>query len=206
MGIYSKLRHLSLVLIPAIFFACYPDTFINKKFEDKGEVEYTFFGTNNPASIELNINESEHQPVYSGDNLLVPIIKGENTIKATAHNFWGDDPTPAEDSFYSPTQEKAEEVMDGIFEGRVGDYSSLEKKALICLGASDDFLVDYLVRKDDDTDAIINYVGYDKDLEEEYSNKGLLDMYGIPNLYIFRVPEDEISSRLNDFINKGFSD
>jgi hypothetical protein len=204
MGLYLKLRHLALVLIPAIFFACYPDTFIDKEFEDKGKVKYTFSGTNDTKSIAIIINGLEGS-VYHGDEIPSSIIEGNNIVEATAHNFWGDDPTSAEDSFYSPTQEEAEEIIDGIFEERVGDYTSLEKKALICLGASDDFLVDYLVRKNDNTDAIVNYIGYGKNLEEELANSELLGLYGIQNLYIIRVPEDEIRLRLNDFIDKGFS-
>ena len=178
MGIRSNLRPLALFLIPTIFFACYPDTHIyNKEFKDKGKVEYTFSGTNNVANIRVDINEFESWTVYSGDSLLVPIIEGDNIVKATARNWYGEDPTPAEGSFDSPTQEEAEEIIDKVFGENIGVYSSLEKKALICLGASDDFSVDYLVRKNDDTDAIINYVGYGKNLEEECSNQELLDMY-----------------------------
>lgn len=216
MGFYSGLTRFGLFLLTTTFLSCNqpPETDeIDEWFDNKGNVEYSVSGWDPDFCdyvdhILVEINDSIEEIVDgSSGTVLTKIILGENNFTAEAYDKHGEpDPIPAESSFYSLTQKEAEEVMNGIFEGRVGDYTSLEKKALVCLGASDDFLVDYLVRKTDDTDAIVNYVGYGKNLEDELANSELLGLYGIPNLYIVRVPEDEIRLRLNGFIDKGFND
>jgi len=96
-------------------------------------------------------------------------------------------------------------TIEEILNARTSSYRRFERDVLLSLGALESFLVDFLIIKNNDTDAVVNYVGYKRDLSEELANQGALDTFGIPNLYLFRLPDDEIKSRLNAFIDNGFN-
>lgn len=183
-----------------------PDTQITKKFKD-GEVEYNLSGRDDGSvdSISARFNSGNYQNFSNGSLVLVPIISGANTVEARAYDDEGKvDPTPAIDTFISPTEEQARTLIDNIFSGRSGTYSSLEKDVLVSLGDSN-FYVDYLIKRDGKPDVHIDYVGYTEELEEKLSNKEQSNLYGIPNLYLIRIPESEINLKLNDFIDNDYN-
>ena len=178
-----------------------PDTQITKKFKDNGEVEYTLSGIDLDGSVDYisaKFNDGNYQNFANNTSVSVPIIEENNTIEAIAYDNQGlDDPTPATDSFVSPTEERAKELMRQLL---LEKGATFEKDVLMSPGALDNFYVDYLIeKKDGPEDAVVNYVGYKKDLEEECSNRELLGLYGIPNRYFIRIPENEIISQLLDF-------
>ncbi|MDO8528704.1 MAG: hypothetical protein Q7S06_02330 [Nanoarchaeota archaeon] len=186
-----------------------PDTTVTKEFTNNGQVKYIFSGTDD-GSIEhiaarFN-NTGDYQNFNNNDSVLVQIIEGNNSVEARAYDNEGlADPTPASDSFVSPTEEEANQFIEGILSGRSGTYGHLERDVYISIGESDVFHVDLLIRKSDGTDAVINYTGHQSSLESELYNKGLLDLYGIPNLYLARIPESEMQSQLEDFIDNGYN-
>lgn len=184
-----------------------PDTQITRTFDDDGTVTYTLSGTDDDSVdyISVRINDGDWEDFYD-DNISVsaPIIKGNNTIEARAYDDEGQkDETPAMGFFVSPTEEEARKLMEEIIE-ELGGYYALQEDALLSLGADKSFYVDYLIKRKDKQDVVVNYVGHEDDLEEELNNRRVLDMYEIPNLYFVRIPETEINSKLRDFIDNGY--
>ncbi len=187
-----------------------PDTEItSRQFNDKGEVEYGFLGTDSESYVDhisVSFNGGNYQNFSNNSLVSVPIREGSNTAEATAYDDEGKaDPTPAIDTFISPTEEQARTLIDNILSGRSGTYGSLEEDVLVSIGASDNFYIDYLIKRDNKPDAMVNYVEHGEDLGKELLNKQQLDLYGIPNLYLIRVPESEINLKLNDFIDNGYN-
>ncbi len=182
-----------------------PDTQITKEFKDNGEVEYTVSGTDSEGSIaNINVNTNgNYQTVPNNSTINVPIVEGNNTIIATAYDNEGlKDSSPATDYFNSPTEGQARTSIDNILDSRSETHNGFEKDVFVDFGS---FYVDYLIRKKDGNLAIVNYIEHQKNLEQELSNKGILDSWGIPNLYIPRFPESEINLNLNEFIDNGYN-
>ncbi len=186
-----------------------PNTAITHQFRDDGRITYTFSGTDSDGSIDyisVRINGGASQNLINGSSKLIDIIEGTNRVKATAYDNKGlADPTPVEYSFASPTETQAKEIIAGILNTYSSQYKSFEKNVLLSLGASDSFSVDFLITTTDDKNAVINYIGYRKNLTEELVNQRLLNTFGIPNRYFVRIPESEISSRIGNFANNGFN-
>jgi len=183
-----------------------PDTEIKYNFTGNGKVEYEFIGTDEDGYIDkiiFEINNKDKLEAENYEKVLFSIEEGINTVKATARDNEGLlDPTPAIYSFYSPTEKEAKKIIGGILDEKKAYYDYFKENALICLEELNEFYVDYFIRKNDGTYAVINYIGYEKDLEEENSNKELLESYGIPTMKIIRLPEKEIKLKLNNFISK----
>lgn len=186
-----------------------PQTEITPQFGNDGKITYTFSGTDSDGSIDyisVRINGGIPQNLDNGSFELEDIIEGTNSVTATAYDNEGlADPTPAEYSFVSPTESQAEEIILGYLTENSPSYEKFEREVLLSLGAAESFYVDFLLTKRDSTDAVVNYVGHEEDLTEESANQGLLNIFGIPNLYLVRMPETEIKSRLDIFKNNGFN-
>lgn len=187
----------------------YPQTEISYQFGNDGKITYIFLGTDSDGVINyisVRVNGGVSQNLNDGSSKLIDIIEGTNMVEATAYDNEGlADPTPAEYSFVSLTEEQAIPIISGVLNARASSYNKFERDVLLSLGASEGFYVDYLITKKDSTNAVVNYVGYRKNLTEEFTNQGLLSTFRVPNLYLIRIPETEITSRLNDFIDKGFN-
>lgn len=186
-----------------------PNTEIFVNFQDDGKVNYTFKGTDSDGNISyitVKLNEGDSQYLNNNSSKLVEIIKGNNTVKATAYDDKGlADLNPAEYSFNSPDEDEAKKTIDNIFVGTRAYWNSIKSNALLSLGEKDSFVVDYLVKRNDGKDAVVNYIGYKKDLNQEISNQKILSSFRIPSLYLVRIPANEINSKLSSFISNGFN-
>lgn len=186
-----------------------PNTEIISQFRDDGKVAYTFSGTDSDGSVNhvaVRVNGGASQNLSSGSSMLVDIIEGTNRVTATAYdNKDLADPTPAEYSFVSPTESQAEAIILGYLAANSSSYKKFERDVLLSLGESGSFYVDFLVTKSNNTNAVVNYVEHKENLMQESANQKLLALFGIPNLYLVRLPEVEIKSRLDIFKNKGFN-
>jgi len=100
--------------------------------------------------------------------------------------------------------EEAKKLIEKILVDNKKKYKTLEKNVSLSLGEKDKFYVDYLIKKNDWTNAVVNYVDSKKDSNKEVSNQQILKQYSIPNLYFPKSSEKVITSTLNDFINKDF--
>ena len=210
MDVYSSPKHLIWFFILTGLLSCNkpPETSVSRKFGE-GNIDYVFSGKDEDGyvkHIEVMFNGlSSVNNFDDGSSHSIQIIQGVNSVEARACDDRDKlDKSPLKFSFTPLDVESAETLIDGIFDEKKDSYSSLEKDVLLSVGATSSFLTDYLVTLESGKNAVVNYVGHDKDLEGEISNKGILDLYGIKNLYLFRVPGFELDSKLRTFIEGGF--
>ena len=186
-----------------------PNTSISKFFQDDGKIKYTFSGNDSDGSIrkiEYRVNYGSFKSVVNNSVRVFDIVKGRNSIEAIAYDEEGaKDLTPARYSFDSPTNDVAVEKIESILEANSSKFDSYEKRKKIAMGSWRDFHVDFLVVKKDGTDTILHYVSHNNNLANELLIKEELDLYGIPNLYLVRLPLNEINSRVKSFISRGFN-
>lgn len=83
-------------------------------------------------------------------------------------------------------------------------YQTFEENALLSVGEKVNLRVDWLIKKKDETNAVINYVGQNDDKVKELSNQKVLNEYFIHNIYFVSGTEREINLKIEDFINKDF--
>ena len=202
----SKLEKILLFFLASFFVSCVPDTYIDRKIKSDGKVKYVFTTSGRARGISVERND-ETQKVSDGGELIFPIIEGENLITAAAYNQHGSDPTPAEDSFYSPSEEEARTAIEETLVEK--GYKFVEnikdvvegcfiRNTWISLG-DNDFRVDYwgIVN---DKDFVINYLGYGDDLEKEILNNSYLSEFRISYHSFIRVPINDIKSKLEEIL------
>ena len=210
MSSYSGLRRLGVFFLAAIVLSCVPDTFLSSTYDDKGKVIYTVDGSNFSHIIFEANGIEDPRKFYGGDKIPKSIIPKDNSVKVTAYKGNIPDPTPAEDSFYSPTDGEAKEIIDGVFLERGYTFldsgvnlleKSFRKNARFSFGSGDDFTFDYWGRGMGDF--VVEYVGYEEDaLKNARQIKPILDEFGFPNLFLYRLPEEEIRTSLELFLTQ----
>ncbi|MEJ2267880.1 MAG: hypothetical protein P8X70_02275 [Nanoarchaeota archaeon] len=166
---------------------------IETNVKDDGTVEYTVSGTddNSVKYIEVKINGEYYGNLKNGASFSVPIKEGENNIEARAYDAEdAKDLTPEEDSFYSPTQTEASEIIEQILNPNT--YQKLDKNATLSFGNSEKVKVNALIRKINGTDAAIKYLSTPSDAQ-------ILSYYFVPNLC---VPNRTSTKNLEDYVLK----
>lgn len=175
-----------------------PDTKITTEFQDDGTVKYTFSGIDPDGSIDYistKINGGFYGDVPNNSSIFVPIIEGNNTADAIAYDNEGaSDKSPATDSFISPTEEEASNLIESTL--NPSTYNLLEKNILISVGEEDSFYGNTRIKKLNNTDAIIDYMG---------TNGNLLTDYGIPNICPKRTSIEELERKVLEFQNNGYN-
>ncbi len=181
-----------------------PETAITREFTPDGLAELTVSGTDpdgdaiERVDVKLN-NTGDYWSYDNNSKILVPVAIGDNSAEAIAYAKGLADPTPAIDFFTCPTDEQAKTSVGDSLSQRSNTYNSLKPNYSMTLGESEpSFIVDYLIKKYDGTDAVVNY-------NHEGLEKELLDSYGIPNINLPRLPDDERNVRLNAFIDGGYN-
>jgi hypothetical protein len=175
-----------------------PETEITTQFkEEDGTVNYTVKGTDSDGSIDyITVNTNgNYQTVPNNSTINVSVIEGNNTITATACDNEGKaDPTPATETNYSPTEQEASNLIAQTL--NPSTYNKLDKDVSVALGDNPLFVVNAAIRKLNDTDAVIDYLGTHKDL---------LTLYGIPNISINRTSMSEIERKVLEFQDNGYN-
>jgi hypothetical protein len=170
-----------------------------------GWVRHTFPGTDTDGTIDyihVKYGTGSALNVSNNSTRSVPIVSGENSVEATAYdNDGGADPTPAKYTFISPTESQAASAIISVLNSRSSTYQSFTQNALLSLGESASFPVDFLITLNDGTNAVIEYINHSESLTEAAARQAVLAVYGISNISFPRFPTDEIRSRLNDFLN-----
>jgi hypothetical protein len=174
---------------------------IETKVKKDGTVEYTVSGTddNSVKYIEVKINGEDYGDLKNGASFSVPIKEGINSIEARAYDDEdAKDLTPEEDSFYSPTQTEASEIIEQILNPNT--YQKLDKNATLSFGSSGNVKVNALIRKLDNRDSVIKYLSTEQDHE-------IFSYYFIPNLCVpNRTSTKNLKDYVLDFQNTGYSD
>jgi len=192
-----------------------PETTITKSFGDglSGIVNYLVCGTDSDGYVSFtetseNLNDFLQHENTSQSNphcisLDVTIVEGTNSLEARAYDNEGlRDPTIASVGFYSPTEEGARAVIDGILADR-GYVEGVDYEKDKIYGA-DGILItsDYFFTRTDGTRVVINYGGHQDDLNTEINNYATLENAGIPQFTKIRVEidGDELGSWLDNNI------
>jgi len=178
---------------------------IKSNFRWDGDVEYHFSGTDSDGYIDyinVSVNNGSFRNLEEG-YYTFPIIQGDNKVTARAYDNKGKYGSLITSSFYSPAEDEAKKFIENILIENKDKYNSLEKNVLMSVDIDKSFYVDFLIKKKDGTDAIVDYIGYNVDLKKQIENLDSLKWFGIPTLSLARFPENEINTQLNDFI-RGF--
>jgi hypothetical protein len=201
-----------LVAIFSLLFNCnrLPSSYIFKKFDDNGNVTYNVSSYDSDGSIirvDSKLNNGLVVSHTSNFSLTTPVIDGQNIFETTAYdNAGAAEQIPQKVTFTPFTKEEANKLISDTLNSKRETYNSLEKSVLISFGAGSNFYADFLVKRLNSTDAIINYSGFQSDVAVGLANKELLEMYGVPILQLNMLPSEEINLRLNSFIEKGYND
>ncbi len=194
-----------LYLTGCCLFNTPPKTEVTKEFTEDGKVKYHFSAKDSEGSID-HISVVFNNLVYSQDfpdnsYWTIDIIEGQNTVEAIAYdNCSAADPTPAEISFYSPTEQEARTTIDGTLAEISGIY--VQKDASMTLGESETtFRVDYLITTPKG-DRVVNYVSHTDNREKEAENLKKLSDYYVPAQEIIWLPKEETKSKVKEFVNK----
>jgi hypothetical protein len=197
-----------------------PGTTVVENFGEglSGNVEYTVCGLDsnsyvkyidtweNGAGFKRHQNTTAVNPYC--DIFEVPITGGTNTLEAQAVDSQNlADPTPAVNEFYSPTEEEARAVIEGILgdNGYTVDCDIPIDPNTYCMdrpvSTGEGFIenVDFKLKRSNETIAIVEYIGENDDPIKELEEKQILDDTPVPNLYLRRLPLDEIEKRFNGF-------
>ncbi len=171
-----------------------PETKIERQYKDDGTVEYTLSGTDSDGSVDYisaNINGGGYQNFPNNSTVSVPIIEYNNTIEAIAYDNEGlGDATPEIKDFYSPTEDEATNIIRNTLDPFTYEYivnhvvyEGFERNMLVGLWADDD--------------AVIDYMGQDKDL---------MDAKGISNICPQRTSTSEIERKVREFQDNGYKE
>ena len=101
---------------------------------------------------------------------------------------------------------EARSLIEEILLKNNSRYDNFEKRVLFSLGESNEFYVDYSITRKDRKISVINYIGENDNVSVELKNQKILqESYSIPNLYLEMSSREDITSRLDKFINQNFN-
>lgn len=197
-----------------------PDTKIEKIFPNDGTVVYTVTGTDRDGKVKalhVNYNKmgwesfSTNAPESSRD--YIKEVEANNLLEAIAEDNKGaKDRSQAQNEFLVPNMESAFSVIKAILDVRRDQYLSYEadsREKIMITVQRDDMIkeigVNFLVRLSEDEYAVINYIGLDEDLDRAFIDEELIEenLQGRA-LYLYRLPLEEILSRTDKYIQRGF--
>lgn len=195
-----------------------PTAKIERDFGDgtSGKVDYRITGEDSDGTVEkvsISANGGDFydymNPVDNNKIVLEGqenIQQGNNTLEARVFDNKGDSSSDTS-SFYSPTEAEARAKIEEILDKRSEEYDRYVSDSYVFANCSDTtkkIYVDYELLKNDGKSIIINYVGYGDDLDEEQTNKNILDCVNKPNFYNARGPFENLESGLNNFLDNNF--
>lgn len=194
----------------------FPTVSIIRDFPNDGTVKYTLMGHDADGQvIEIQVKyNDENVEVYRTDNITIykPVSQKTNHLEVSVMDNEGA-ATKSEDIFEIPTKNDAydhiKQMLDNArgFSHYLSDASEKVPIYQRILQIPEDrkILVDFLITRNDERFSVINYVSLDDNLEEEIHHQKSVHGFFIDNLYLFRLPVDEITKRMQDFIKSGYT-
>ena len=183
-------------------------------FRNDGMVEYTIKAQDKDGKVTkiyADFNGKIQAHNYESPTIISKLInQSKNRLELVAEDNAGAKSLEALiDRFSVLTDEQAyahiiNMLDDSKSKGGLKSYESDVNGITIYLDL-DAIVVHFEIIRNDDTFALIKYVGIEDNLEREADNEEKLNEFRIHNLYLFRLPESEIHARLEDFIKKGYS-
>lgn len=187
-----------------------PNVSILRSFKNDGKVDYNLIGDDPDGEvvrIQSRYND-ENARTDGGSNIVLTktINKQTNRLEATAIDNRNAEGYTKVDSFEVSSRDNARNKIRGMLENAGGfkQMTYSPQKIPLYLEEDKEILVDFWLIRNDDRHSVINYVSLEDNLDNEINNKGFADSYFLDNLYLFRLPEDEIVKKMQDFINAGY--
>ncbi len=175
-----------------------------------GKVTYLVTGTDPDGTVSelrARYNGGAWEIYSNGTSFQKDIIPGTNSLEAYAVDDKGAQSQIVTRSFVSPTEEEARGVIDERLNTLPNGGITKDSNYTAPQDGINAIMADYAVEPLPSVpsgDVIIEYVSSTDDLTQELNDKQYLDSYGVPNLYLGRLPISEIESRLNAWIDNGF--
>lgn len=186
-----------------------PSISVFPTFKNNGTVDYTVIGKDTDGQVVQMSTQynDENRELYQGDNIAVtkPINKQSNTLEVIATDNAGGTSTFLH-TLKVPTREKAFAQIKQILDSRGGFLfyeSDPAKKVSFNLNDAEYFF-DFLITRADGRSSVINYVTFNENLEAEKLNQSACNLYFIDNLYLYKLPADEITKKMDEFIKVGY--
>jgi len=187
-----------------------PTVLISKSFKNDGNVDYAVTGSDRDGKvteIQTRYND-ESQEKYQGSSLAFskPIIRETSTLEAIAIDNKRAKSNAAIDKFEVPSREEAyNQIKQMLYND--GDFSECitnpSKKTALYLNDKE-ILVDFWLIRKDGRHSVINYVSLEDNIEKERDNQRFATSYFLDNLYLFRLPMDETTKKMQEFINADY--
>ena len=167
----------------------------NYRGEDDGRVERIYVKV-------INKNGESEWFEYSGSTAIrtEPIYSGNNKTRAYAVDNENSESSIEEDTFDIPSEEGARSLIKSILDSHSASYDWYEEDATYGVFGEERH-ADFLIRKLDGNDAIINYISDVDNLQEELNNAEDLDLLDIDHLEVPEQTESVIDSRVRAFVN-----
>ena len=163
-----------------------------------------------PLTIYASVNGGEWEQREDGEPLELPIAEGDNLVDAYTDDGKEESGTASmqydgASGFYSPKEVEARtriySRLSATNNGGInGGYTGPNQTEYGASGVFADFIVEPLPVVPSG-EVIIEYCGENDNLSQEMNDKAYFDANSIPNLYMNKLPPEEIDSRLNRFID-----
>ncbi len=186
-----------------------PNVSILRSFKNDGTVDYNIIGDDPDGEvikIQSKYND-ENARMDNGGNVILTknINKQTNRLEAIAIDNRNAESYTKIDDFEIYSLENARNKIRQMLENARGFKEMIYNSKKIPLYLDDkEILVDFWLIRNDDRHSVINYISLEENLEDELDNKRFADSSFLDNLYLFRLPENEIIRRIQDFINVGY--
>lgn len=188
-----------------------PNVSIVRDFnKNNGEVNYTLIGEDidgNITEIQTKYND-EREEVHEGSNTTFSkiISKQTNTLEAIAIDNKNASSARIIDKFEIPDRREAYNLIKSLLDndGNFREYTSdPAEKVPIFLDATP-YLADFIIIRNDGRTSAISYTSIEDNLDEELSNQQSLLSNFVDNIYLHRLPKEEIEKKVKEFIQAGY--
>ena len=190
-----------------------PETAILRSFGDglSGDFYLTFCGADPDQGDYINyidtivngdflkyISPDKYNPYCETDS--IPIQAGTNSSQAISSDNNGLEGIVATDSFVSPTEAQAREVIDQVLADK-GYVEGIHYEKDRIMHLSEDVLVDYRFLCSDGlgTKGIFENVSHTENLNTELYQKQVLESESYNPLYLVYLPEEELIPRIDAY-------
>ncbi len=180
----------------------------SRTFENDGNVKYRIVGEDDVDVVEIRTAYNDEPIQHHSSSSIVltkPVTRERNTLYAIAIDNRGAVSVELADSFQIPTIENAFEQVRQMLENadNFSSYQSSPDRVDFHLNDTQ-YLANFLITRNDKRYSIINIVSLEDNLQEQMNNQSSLNSARIDNLFLYRLPEIEITNYTTEFINAGY--
>ncbi len=186
-----------------------PSISIFPTFKNEGAVDYTIIGTDTDGQVvqlQTKYNDEDIE-LNQSDNITLtkPINKQANTLEVRATDNEGGISTFSH-TLSVPIRETAYNQIKQMLDSKGGflSYESDPAKKISFYLDNTEHLVDFFITRADGRFSVINYVDFNENTEAQQFNQRTLESYFIDNLFLYKLPKDEITKKLDEFIKAGY--